>query len=119
MYPDIERAIQLIDAKIAELQKAKQTLIEAFGKTVNLNANISAKSQTSQAQLTITKATRKSALIKLLKEQGPLSRAEIIKTSDIPRGTIAYLLNDKDSFFSKDGKWSVAETDVNEKGLTG
>ena len=119
MYPDIEKAIQLIDAKIAELQNAKRTLLEAFGRTVNLGAGTATvQAKAINANLTVIGTTRKAELVKLLQEQGPLRRSEIIKRSDIPKGTIAYLLNDKDTFVSQDGKWSVAEKGVNEKGLT-
>ena len=117
MYPDIEKAIQLIDTKIAELQNAKRTLLEAFGRNINLGpTTTSVQTRTMDANLTVLRSPRKATLIKLLKEQGPLSRSEIIKKSDIPKGTIAYLLNDKETFVSQDGKWSVAE---NEKGQTG
>ena len=103
MYPDIEKAIQLIDAKILELQKAKQTLIEAFGGNVNLIPNIKVKPQIIRRR----KHTRKDAVIKLLKNEGPLSRGEILNKSGIPKGTIASILNEKGTFISKDGKWNL------------
>lgn len=109
MHPDIEKAIELIDSKIHGLQRVKQTLLDEFGGEPAVN-----KQQTSlpfRRRLIVAKKpeTRKEAIIKLLKEEGPLSRSEIINKSGIPQGTVATVLTDKDTFKSKDNKWYVAE----------
>jgi len=121
--PEIEKAIQVIEAKIEELQKARKVLIDLFGSTVNLAATISAQNQTSRPKLTLSKPSRRDALIRLFEEQGPLSRSEIFKQSGFPKGTVAYLLNDKDTFVSKNGRWHLvknggSEESQKEKGLT-
>ena len=103
MHHDIEKVIHLIDEKITELQKAKQTLLEAFGEKSNPTPT-----RTIKPQITCRrKFTRKDAVIKLIKNEGPLSRSDIQSKSGIPRGTIAAILIDKDTFISKDGKWDL------------
>ncbi|HYA92189.1 MAG TPA: hypothetical protein VEK32_11905 [Thermodesulfobacteriota bacterium] len=116
MHPDIEKAIELIENKISELQRAKQTLLEAFGEK-----SINSKTQPLlfQTQKTVNRkfgSTRRDAVLQLLKEQGPLPRFEIIRKIGIPRGTLATILNDKNVFTSKNHKWNVLEP--KEKGLT-
>jgi len=112
MHQDIERAIDLIDHKIVELQRAKRTLIEAFGEKT-----------TPIPPPGISKMTRKQTITKLLQEEGPLTRSEILQKSNIPRGTVATILNDKAAFRSKKGKWHLIEQkdqeEQKEKGLTG
>jgi hypothetical protein len=100
MHQDIERAIELIDHKIIELQRAKRTLIEAFGEK---STQIAPSSGT-------TKITRKQTIIKLLQEEGPFTRSEILQKTNIPRGTVATVLNDKNVFRSKKGKWYLVES---------
>jgi hypothetical protein len=124
--PDIDKAIQVIDSKIEELQKAKKILMDLFGSNINnFKASISSQSQISRPNLVVRRAspTRKEALIKLLQDEGPLSRSEIFKRSGMPKGTVAYLLNNRDIFFAKNGRWHLVEkgtdeTEEKEKGLT-
>ena len=126
IHPDIEKAIRLIDQKITELNKAKMTLLEAFGEKPTLQGNRFTQSSSPRfirIPKKSSKLTRREAIIKLLKEEGPLSRSEILKKTSFPRGTIAFVLNDKDMFFSKDGLWHLAgeqekQGDEEEKGLT-
>ena len=100
MHQDIERAIDLIDRRIVELQRAKRTLIEAFGEK---NASVAMPSPGA------SKGTRKETIIKLLQEEGPFTRSEIIEKTRIPKGTVATVLNDKSRFKSKKGKWHLVE----------
>lgn len=55
----------------------------------------------------------------MLQNEGPLPRSEIMKRTGFPKGTIATSLNDKETFFSKDGLWHLVgkeERQENEKG---
>lgn len=119
MQPEIEKAIDLIDRKIAELQRAKRTLFEAFGERSGQAEMELLTSSRSKKK----KDTRKKAIVKMLQEEGPLSRSEIIQKTGFPLGTISTTLNDKDTFNSKDGKWYLIEgkqpKEQKEKGLTG
>lgn len=100
MHQDIEGTIELIDHRIDELQRSKRTLLETFGgKTIP----ILSPSETS-------KTGRKGAVIKLIQEEGPLTRSEILQKGNIPRGTVATILNDKATFRSKKGKWYLIES---------
>lgn len=96
MLQDIERAIDRIDHKIMELQKAKRTLIEAFGE------------ETGQ-QPSLVGTTKKQAVIKLLQEEGSLTRSEIVKKTGFAQGTISNVLNNKNTFKNKKGKWHLIE----------
>jgi len=92
MHQDIERAIEKIDDKIIELQRAKRTLIEAFGK------------ETGQ-QPSLIGTTKKQVVIKLVQEQGALRRSEILTKTGFAQGTVSNVLNDKKTFKHKNGKW--------------
>jgi hypothetical protein len=114
MHPDIEKAIDLIDHKIAELQKAKRTLLDVFGE-----GNIAL--QPGIPRLIKRKPlTRREAVINLIKNEGPQSRSEILNKTHIPIGTVASILNDKKAFMNKEGKWHLIgrEEEEKEKGLT-
>lgn len=114
MHPDIEKAINLIDEKITELQKAKQTLLEAFGDGINrIQPPVPRFFRRESPPL-----TRRDMLINLLKNEGALSRAEILEKTHFPLGTVATILNDKETFSNKDGKWSFIGSEENKKGLT-
>jgi hypothetical protein len=116
MHPDIEKTINLIDHKIIELQKAKRTLLEAFGEggigTDRIQPPI-------PRLLKRRPLTRKEVVINLLGSEGPLSRSEILEKTHIPLGTVATILNDKTIFENKEGKWHLVEKeDQKEKDLT-
>jgi len=114
---EILKAISLIDQKISTLQELRGSLAREFGLT---NGNVPSKHALDQTPLFDgeQRKTRKQQLADLLRESGPLPRAEILKRTSLPKGTIAYCLND-DSLFrrSRDGKWklvSAAQTGIEE-----
>lgn len=110
MQPEIEKAIELIDQKIIGLQKAKLTLLEAFGEKIeDLKRQPSLFPIVKHKLIKKSTPTRKEELKKFLMVEGPLARSEIIKKSGIPQGTIATLLLDRDTFKSKNKKWHVIE----------
>jgi hypothetical protein len=106
MHPDIEKAIGLIDRKIAGLQRVKQTLLDEFGEKA---VSVDNKTFLSPRKTKKVKKTRKVAIMKLLHEEGPLARSEILQKTGFPLGTVSFILNDKTTFSNKDGKWQLIE----------
>lgn len=51
--------------------------------------------------------TRKQSVVKFLRENGPATRGEIMARLDIPMGTAGYVLNDPETFVSRDGRWHL------------
>ena len=117
MHPDIIKAVDLIDSKISELQRAKQTLLDAFGEQSINHLQPSLFRLKKSVVMGSSRLTRKDEIKQFLKAEGPLSRSEIIKKSKIPPGTVAMVLKDKNVFISRDGKWSLVE-EGKENGLT-
>lgn len=119
---EILKAIELIDSKIAGLNRVRQTLLEEFGeKSVQVDNQLQSplfpeRKFTRLAPIP-AHPTRRDAVIKLLQNEGSLSRSEIIDKSGIPKGTVATILNDKERFISKDHKWRYIGGEK-EKGLT-
>lgn len=99
--PDIRRAIEIVDQRIQSLQKIKEMLLKEFG-----SEEIPSEGQ--QTLPGLVKKSRKETLIDFLKTYGPTSRKEIEAKTGMPKGTVAFLLNDKDTFqHLQDGKWTV------------
>lgn len=57
------------------------------------------------------RSERRQQLASLIKEKGPMKRKDIIKAlpQDFPKGTLAYLLNQKQYFKSRYHKWDLAQ----------
>jgi hypothetical protein len=104
MDQDISKIIELIDKKIKALTLTKQTLINEFGNGGRYESFIH-----NEHKGTNKKSSRKDTVEKLLREQGSMSRKEIIEKTGFPTGTIAFVLNDKERFVSKNGKWHVVD----------
>ena len=104
---EILKAIPLIDQKISTLQELRESLAREFGLT---NGNVPSRHAPDQTPLFDgeQRKTRKQQVADLLRESGPLPRAEILKRTALPKGTIAYCLND-DSLFrrSRNGNWRL------------
>src|SRR5207253_2451268 len=112
---DILQAIQIIDNKIASLQKARDQLANAFGiegnsRTPSNGGSALHHAAPAQPSGNGQPTGRKVELAKFLAASGPISRATIIEKSGLPEGTISYCLNDK-RFFQQlpDGNWAVTE----------
>jgi len=100
---EIKKIILRIDQKIKSLETAKQVLIQEFaGERAIVSPSFKAE-------------TRKGAVVKLIQEHGPLLRKEIIEMTGFPLGTLAYVLNDKNLFCNKDGKWDLVSRESKEK----
>ena len=105
MNPEMRKAVEVIDQRIAHLQKIKQMLIGEFGEApVGGPLPIRPVSRHSDGR-----NNRKAELEAFLRSRGPTTRKEIIAQSGVPEGTIGWLLS-KDWFVrTKDRRWTVRE----------
>ncbi len=106
---DIAKAIERIDKKIKSLNQAKRILLEEFG---GEEIAMSKRTKCSTPSLNFNKPggkTRKEVLKELIVVNGPLTRREIIEKTGFPKGTLAYVLNDKNLFCNIDGKWHLTK----------
>lgn len=105
MSPDIQRVIEIIDQRIQSLQRVKEMLLKEFGVEQPLPGERRVHIPDVQPE---GKKTRKQFLVDFLREHGPQTRKEIREKANLPLGTIAFLLNDKDTFQRlQDGKWAA------------
>lgn len=111
---DVNDALRQIDKKIIELEKqlieyknTRKVVAAEFGGVNSPPPSPSLFSETTPQDKSLT---RKQQLIKLLRNEGPLSRKEIRAKTSIPGGTMAYLFSkNKDIFKSFKGKWSLVK----------
>lgn len=118
MHPDIRKALSVIDKQIADLAKAKESLIAIFGSMGNSTLQeIESDKPLSRAAEVIQRVeaakgeSRKESIIKLLDKEGPLTRTEMAQKSGIPLGTLSFVLRDKNVFHNQEGKWSLIVND--------
>lgn len=132
----IEEKIAEFQKKIAEFQKARDTLIELVDPPDSLRRRLLAAKRvpSSPAELQasgnappivptpdllgsgngnghdIGKSTRKDEVAKFIRDRGGCaSRTDIIAGTGIPKGTVAYVLNDKSRFVGRRGLWRNIE----------
>jgi len=106
---DIKRAIEIIDQRISSLQQIRKMLLDEFG----MNEQKPDSPLAPIAVVSTGTETRKQAIARLLRAEGPLSRRDIVAKTSFPLGTIAYVLNDKHTFKrTKGGKWSAISEDA-------
>jgi len=111
--PDIKRAIEIIEQRIQSLQQIKEMLTtEFFGDDTSTALGpktVAIAIQGGAPKVVVgEQKTRKQALVGFLSENGPTTRGDILRKTGLPRGTIAFLLNDKNTFSRRDdGKWIV------------
>jgi hypothetical protein len=105
---ELDQIIRKIDEKIRALQTARKVLLEEFGKGQRA-ASLSF--VVHEGELERPKhETRKDTIIRILREHGPLKVIEIKEKTGFSRGTIGWVLNDKETFKSLGGgKWDVVE----------
>lgn len=105
MSPDIQRVIEIIDQRIQSLKKVKEMLLKEFGVEQPLPGEQRVHISDMQPE---GKKTRKQFLVDFLREHGPQTRKEIREKANLPLGTIAFLLNDKETFqHLPGGKWAA------------
>ena len=106
MNPDIKKAVDILDQRIANLQNIKAMLVAEFDGQPGASAVVlTARPAQPSTGNGNGNQTRKDQLVKFLTEHGPLTRRTINEKSGIPKGTIANLL--RDGFVRRDGKWQV------------
>ena len=114
MNSDIRKAIMVINQRIENLERIKSLLAEEFGPSpvisgksvavtisANDNRHVSVKGNRKGA-------TRKDELVKFLVANGPSKRAKILAETGMPKGTVAFLLNDSAFVRRSDGTWDVS-----------
>ena len=125
MQFDALQMVQELDRRIAKLQEIRRLIIEEFGNVEvheaprhatlpnssgtegrkSRNQNPERASTTGNLFAAIGKG-RKHEIFDWLKVNGPASRAEIIKGTGFPPGTVGFNLSkDPDLFESREGKW--------------
>jgi len=127
MSSEIDKAIELIEEKIAALQSVRDTLIQLFDAPDSLRKRVLATrgtptpldtpalSAVPSANLLGSgngneKLTRKDQVAKFIRERGgSATRSEIIRGTGIPQGTVAYVLNDEKRFVSSNDGWRNIE----------
>lgn len=108
MNTELEKIIFQIDKKIKALEQAKKVLHDEFGehRSVIMQASF-AESDGIEKGTSTKKKSRKQAIVDLIIQEGPLTRAEIVSKTGLPLGTIAFVLNDKRTFYNEGGKWNL------------
>ena len=110
MDSDIKGTIARLDARIAKLRKIKEMLLEEFA----ISESKANGRTTGQRLVGLEKEvgmTRKDTVAKYIAGNGPQLRKDLRRELDIPVGTIAYVLNDKSMFKSRDdGRWDITES---------
>jgi hypothetical protein len=110
MDQDIAKIVELIDKKIKALTVTRQTLIAEFGNgKAETTPPLFKQMDKARFEETVRKVTRKQSVEKLLREQGPMARKDIIAKTGFSAGTVAFVLNDKTTFVSKNEKWHLIE----------
>jgi hypothetical protein len=118
MHTDIAKAIDLIEQRIQALQNIRAQLVQEFGGAEEAKSKLPKDTpavvlppRMPPRNHSRNGATRKDQVADFIRQNGPSLRAQIIKGTQIPVGTIAYCLNDKTRFQQrKDGKWDLMKT---------
>src|SRR6266850_2607178 len=51
--------------------------------------------------------TRKQAVVDFLRRHGPATKGEIVDGLQIPTGTVAFVLNQRETFVNREGRWHL------------
>jgi len=120
MQSDIGRIIAMIDQRIETLQDLRASFIREFGGEEETHAAEAATGSIQRfprlppAQTSGNgNQSRKDEVASFLGIHGPQTRAQMLAQMTIPKGTLAYVLNDKERFRRRrDGTWAVIEKEV-------
>ncbi len=107
MDAETKVVIERIDAKIRTLKQLRETLVQEFGDvpTTSTDHKRGPKRKTN---------TRKDQVVAYFKAHGRLTAAELQQATKIPRGSIGWILGDKELFSSdENGKWGLKEDTEN------
>ena len=124
MNPEIEKTIEQLEAKIAELERARDTLVETFCPPDSPRRRMLAARQASPAPGATAandseagipsggrirrRLRRKDIVADFIRQHGPSTRAQILAGAGVPAGSVAFVLNDRARFILKDGRWHNA-----------
>jgi hypothetical protein len=119
---EVQKTIHALDKKIAALEETKRRLIETFGEAVSVraveapngngNAHKAGLSATpvhpvplpSENPIILSSADKLAAFLRV---HGPATRKEISELSQVPGGSISYLLKTDRFRQREDQKWEV------------
>lgn len=110
--PVLRKTIQAIDRKIQALEDMKKSLLETFGSpapTAKTNGNKPIPATTVGGTNSRTKTTSGMKLEKFIKENGPVTRKQIVQQSGVPDGSISYLLKHGNFRQREDEKWEAVD----------
>lgn len=102
--------LEEINRRMSKLQQMARLISEEFNQSINGKEISADRTHTPKRKRRVAVAangnSRKLAIHEWLKKNGPAKRAEIIKNTGFPEGTVgAYLSTEKDLFENRDGKW--------------
>jgi len=91
------------------LEQVRKMLLDEFGGDESYVGSLSLSLHPhAETSVEAKPETRKESIVRLLKEKGPLTRREIRERTGFPPGTLAYVLNDKETFARmRTGKWRL------------
>lgn len=103
-----ESMLEAIDKRIAKLQQIRALIIEEFGQQPNTIPDRKRIMRKRNASVEPKSKGRKGEIHEWLSQNGPSTRAEIIKGTGLPQGTVGgYLSSESDLFENRDGKWNA------------
>lgn len=94
----IKKKMTRLSEELGDLKKAEEALLKILNEEEPTQVSILEAKKEAQ--------TRKEQIAKLLKEEGPLTRQEILQKTDLTKGTLSWVLHDKD-FESREGRWHI------------
>ena len=109
---EVRKTIHAIDRKIRDLEDTKQRLLETFGGSLPAAKSNGSRPQTvpSTAETNSTiPMSSKERLDKYLRENGPVTRKEIVEKSGVPDGSISYLLKNGKFRQRDDERWEAVD----------
>lgn len=109
MLNRLDSKIATIEQELTRLKAFRKTFVREFGASEEpyLFSETPAISDLSD----IKPLSRRDAVVKLLQERGPMVRREIKKMTGFTHGTLSYVLNHKNIFINRDGKWDLVAKD--------
>jgi hypothetical protein len=111
-----QQMLKTVKRRMANLQQIERLILEEFIDSSSNGTAVAAKGKRKRSRVatpanapttaSANGGSRKYIIHEWLKKNGPAKRAEIIKGTGLPEGTVgAYLSTEKDLFESRDGKW--------------
>jgi hypothetical protein len=103
--------LDAIDKRIAKLKQIRSLIVEEFGQPMNGSMpkpTRRTRKRISRSAGNARTGGRKAQIYDWLKQNGPATRAEVIKGTGLPPGTVGgYLSAEKELFENHSGKWQA------------